>query len=324
MKINLASSRKLILILTLGFLPVIVFFQNCSKVNLQSSQAAVGLVNLKTATSQICLPDNFTLESFFVTNLNMKSSRTGLSPDTDGDGLTDAEEILLGSDPYRRRSGGFVLDSICKDVDYGPQCANFNLQCDLTENAMGLNECDLLALQISKPTSLGGGLDSDKDGIPDYLEVRFHSFPNINDSLNDLDLDQVNTMSEIEQGTSVQENNNLIQPNDKVQIIKTKQTSSDCSGEMWTIEVKNLPTIVTGEFTDLPDNVIPSWGDRFSHASNENVIQTTLKIKSISGPTIPSRTYTAYKKVDIDVANKNKQINLNFILNDYFSGEVEQ
>lgn len=324
MKIKNNSARKIILTLSIFSLPVLFLFQNCNKVNLQSTQALDVLINLKTANAQFCLPDNYTLESFFVTNLNMKASQKGLQADTDGDGVTDVEELLIGSDPYLRRTGGRVLDSICKDVDYGALCSNFTAECDMTENAMGLSGCDMMALQISKPTFLGGGLDSDKDGIPDYLEVRYGSFPNIDDALNDLDLDQVNTMSEVEQGTSVQENNALIEKDHKVQILKTRQTSADCSGELWQIEVKNLPTILTNDFADLPENMILGYPDRFSHKRDENVIQTTIKIKAISGATVPSMTYTFYKKVELDVANRNKQINLDFVLDDYFSGEVEQ
>ena len=324
MRVRISAKQKVTLSLVIGTFPLLFVSQNCNKVNLQSTQALDTLINLKTATAQFCLPDNYTLESFFVTNLNLKSSQKGLLADTDGDGLTDQEELLIGSDPYLRRTGGVILDSICKDVDYGAQCSNFSLECDPTENSMGFSECDMLALQISRPKYLGGGLDSDKDGIPDILEQRFGSFPNMDDALNDLDLDQINATAEIELGTSIQENNALVQKDYKIEIQKTRVPSTECTGELWQIEVKNLPTILTNDYVDLPENIIPGYGDRFSHARFENVILTTMKIKSSSEISIPSMTYTFYKKVELDVANRNKQINLDFVLNDYFSGEVEQ
>ncbi len=318
------SRQKIIYTLIALSLPVLFLFQNCNKVNLQSLTAPDSLVNLKTGTAEICLPADYTLDTFFVTNLNAKTTRYGLYTDTDGDGLSDAEEAVLGSNPYNRRSGGFVLDSICKNVDYGPLCANFNLQCDQTENAMGINECDMFALQITKPKSLGGGIDSDKDAIPDFLEVKYNSFANIDDSLSDLDLDQVNTISEAEQGTSAEEDNAAIQTNYITSMTKTRLTSDRCNGEFWSVEVKNLPTIVSDDFTDIPDNVVAGYSDRFSHSRNENIIQVTMKIKNIVDPSAPSKTYTSYKKAQIDIANTVKQINLNFIQNDTFSGDVER
>lgn len=318
------SHRKIIYTLMALSLPVLFMFQNCNKVNLQSLRAPDAMVNLKTGTAEVCLPVNYTLDTFFVTNLNAKATRNGLYTDTDGDGLSDVEETLLGSDPYKRRSGGFVLDSICKNVDYGPLCVNFNLQCDQTENAMGINECDMFAMQITKPKSLGGGIDSDKDGIPDLLEIKYNSFANIDDSLSDLDLDQVNTISEAEQGTNTQEDNLTIKKDYIIDIAKTRQTSVSCAGEYWTVEVNNLPTIVSDDFTDIPDNVVSGYTDRFSHLRNENIIQVTMKIKNISDPMAPSKTYTSYKKAKIDIANTIKQINLNFIQNDNFSGDVER
>lgn len=306
-------------------LPVLLSFQNCGRVDLRSSAGPATLVNLKTGYGEFCLPVNYTMESFFVSNLNLKPSQYGLFKDSDGDGLTDAEEAIMGSDPLSRRSGGYVLDSICRDVDFGPSCENFKMTCDTTENSLGINECDTLALQISKPASMGGGIDSDNDGIPDFLELRIGSFPNLDDALNDLDLDQVNGMTEAELGTSVRENNKLILNRDKIQISKTRLTKSSCEGEAWSVEVKNMPVILTEYFTDLVRNSLTSRGDRYSHKQNENVIQTFLKIKPINTNNGLNKTksYTWFQKAMVDETNSISHIRLDFQISNLFSVEVE-
>ena len=320
---RLSLKRPLIWIAIAG-LPVLFSFQNCSKVKLKdSSEVMANLINLKTGEGTLCVPDNYTLESLFVTNLNIKATQRGLEPDSDGDGLSDLEERAFGTDPFNRRTNGSVLDSICREVDYNGQCQNLNFTCDMTENLLGFNECDSLALQIVTMPNDGGGIDSDQDGIPDYLEMRISSFPNIADAYSDLDVDLVNNMAEAEAGTSVDENNQKIATDYQVRINKQRSSDPSCSGEYWEFRLLNLPTTTVEDFADRPEN-LSTLGDRYTHDSNQNVIQLFLKIKPASDPLAKAKIYTNYQKVLIDPRNLNHHLSISFDLINNYSGDVKQ
>lgn len=291
-------------------------FQNCGKVSV-SSPSSIMAANTKSGQGFICLPDGYTLDSFFITNLNAKASSAGLEPDTDGDGLSDNEEASYGFNPKERRSAGKVMDAICHDLDYGVSCSGFNLSCNLQQSVLGLNECDLLALNLNQTIQIGAGIDSDKDGIPDYLEIRINSFPNLNDAFNDLDFDQSNSIQEAEFGTSVRNSNNNILKINTMQISKTKlQSTAKCTGEYWKIDILNLPTVAVEKFTDT------GTGQSFSHEMNENLVMTFLKIKPISNPTSNSKTFSGIQKVKYDYNNLMKSFTLDQskLL---FTGDVE-
>ena len=316
--------HKIVLII-LASAPIFFSFQNCSKVKLKDSSVVLAnLVNLKTGSGSICIPTNYTLESFFITNLNVKATQRGLEPDSDGDGMSDLEEKAFGTNPLLRRTNSTVLDSICREVDYNGQCKSLNFVCDPTENRLGFSECDVLALQITAMPADGAGIDSDQDGIPDYLEMRIGSFPNIPDAFGDLDVDQVNNMAEAEAGTSVDENNNKISTDYQVKIEKIRSSDPSCTGEFWEFKLLNLPTTTVESFTDTPDNQASAFGDRYSHANNENVIQYFLKIAPVANPSAKSKTFSYYQKVLIDPRNLNHELNISFDLINNYSGDVKQ
>ena len=295
-----------------------VLFQNCGKIDIQTP-AAVFSSNAKSGTSSICLPDGYTLDSFFITNINIKATAAGLQADTDGDGLSDSEETTLGFNPAQRRSAGKVLDAICNDLDYGVSCADFTLSCDSKQNNFGLNECDTLALNLNQSIQVGAGIDSDKDGIPDYLEIRINSFPNLNDSFNDLDFDLNNTIMEAERGTSVRNSNNNIQESQTVQVSKTKlQSNADCTGEYWRIDVLNLPVMPVAAFKDATVGA----GD-LSHNQNENIIMTFLKIKPATNGAAASKTFSGIQRINYDSNNVDRKFSVDQskLL---FTGDVEQ
>lgn len=278
-------------------------FQNCGNVKV-AEPVEVLSSNAKNGVGFFCVPSGYTLETFFITNLNVKSGKNGLVADTDGDGLSDAEEDAAGYDKYNRRSAGKVLDSVCEDLNYGVDCEKFTLSCDTSQSEFGLNECDKLALNVTMNIQVGAGIDSDKDGIPDILEIRINSFPNLSDSTNDLDFDLANNITEAELGSSSRLSNKQIDPANLVQITKTKLTNaaSCASGEYWQFTVTNLPTIPVRAFLDDNLSVFS-----FSHAENENVIQTFVKIKPINDINANAKTLSSVQLVPYDRNNLDKQ-----------------
>ena len=306
-----------ILLFFITFFVLVVGFQNCGKVAIQSPSTLM-ITNAKNGIGYLCLPEGYTMDSFFITNLNIKTTATGLQIDNDSDGLSDEEEVQLGFNPNLRRTSGKILDSICSMVDYGVNCSNFNLNCSITQNPFGLSECDILALNLNQTVQLGIGIDSDKDGIPDYLEIRINSFPNLADSYSDLDFDLLNNYTEAERGTSTRNSNVNTPITDYVRIAKSKISNTACNGEYWKIDIINLPTLSTKDFTDNSTGLL-----NLSHAPNENLIMTFLKIKPIDNLTSPAKTFAGLQKVKYDLNNKDTSFKFNQDLL-FFTGDVEQ
>ncbi|MEW5850129.1 MAG: VWA domain-containing protein [Myxococcota bacterium] len=134
----------------------------------------------------------YTLKSLLVANLNARPSTGDEVVDSDGDGLTDAEEDAIGSDPLK----------VDTDDDF------FN---DLLEHRLrtsGLDPLDPVdgdcALDVDQVDSDGDGLrdceerflgtrpkrvDTDFDGVPDTVEIWFDTLSSVDDLAQDLDFD---------------------------------------------------------------------------------------------------------------------------------------
>lgn len=137
----------------------------------------------------------FALSSFAANNINARPALDHSEPDSDGDGLPDIEEVLIGSSPYLEDSDGDGFndslewdlrlsgldpldptDGQCGTLDYGDSDGD------------GLRDCEEAFLGTRKR-----GFDSDADGLPDSLEVAFNANANsanpLQDSQSDGDAD---------------------------------------------------------------------------------------------------------------------------------------
>lgn len=146
-------------------------------------------------------------------NENVRPDGELVSPDSDGDGLTDAEEAALGADPRNRdtdgdgisdfaevrlSSPGHELDPLVPDALCGaPPAGGWP---DTDDD--GLNDCEEFVKGTNRrsvdtdrdgipdgiefswgtnPLEAQDTVDSDFDGLPDWLEVQRHSLPFSND-----------------------------------------------------------------------------------------------------------------------------------------------
>lgn len=108
--------------------------------------------------------------------------------DEDGDGECDRDvpgACCVDAD------GDDLCD--CVDVDENGICDASNYT---DSDGDGLNDCEELLSGTNR-----GGADTDKDGLIDFMEVRFGTSPDINDTADDLDWDGVDNGEEVRTGT---------------------------------------------------------------------------------------------------------------------------
>ncbi len=105
----------------------------------------------------------YKIEKFYLVNLNRYVDDFGRSQvDSDGDGLSDDEEVQLGTAPDNPRTNGVCLDVITSL--YG--CKQFGCDTKRDDDGDGLNACEEVAL-----SSRNDDIDSDDDGILDSHEA---------------------------------------------------------------------------------------------------------------------------------------------------------
>jgi hypothetical protein len=127
--------------------------------------------------------------------------------DSDGDGLTDAEEIKLGTDPLNRDSDGDgVGDGIeVRLASPGSQFdplvpAQFKECMNLSDPTAdhdldGLTDCEETVLRTDPFL-----VDTDHDGVPDWVEVRLGGNALVDDRLVDSDMDGITNGEEVIRG----------------------------------------------------------------------------------------------------------------------------
>jgi hypothetical protein len=141
--------------------------------------------------------------------MNTNTLLRGKAPvaDSDGDGLSDAEEEDVGTDPLNPDTDGDgVGDGIEKrlatpDSEFNPLVSGTFKEClTLTDlgadhDLDGLNDCEEAVLRTDPYL-----VDSDRDGVPDLIEVRLGSNPLSDDRLVDSDMDGIANGDEVTRG----------------------------------------------------------------------------------------------------------------------------
>jgi Bacterial TSP3 repeat len=147
------------------------------------------------------------LRQIAVMNNNALLRGSAPEADSDGDGLTDAEELKLGTDPLNPDTDG---DSVGDGIEVrlaspGSQFdplvpAQFKECLTLTDPTAdhdldGLTDCEEAVLRTDPYL-----VDSDRDGVPDWVEVRLGSNPLVDDRLIDSDMDGIPNGEEVIRG----------------------------------------------------------------------------------------------------------------------------
>lgn len=151
----------------------------------------------------------FSLKNLIATNTNTRprlaffgaNDRIGrASPDSDGDGLDDEEETKLGTNLLSRDTDGDGFNDfievrlVASGYDpLDPSDADCKLELDrLDSDGDELLDCEERFVGTSKVF-----VDSDADGTPDQVELRYLTNPVNNDSKADLDFDGARNAEEI-------------------------------------------------------------------------------------------------------------------------------
>jgi hypothetical protein len=147
------------------------------------------------------------LRQLVVMNTNALLRGKAPEADSDGDGLTDVEEAKLGTDPLKYDTDGDgVGDGIevrlaSPGSEFDPLVFTAFKQCvtipDPTadHDLDGLDDCEEAVLRTDPYL-----VDSDRDGIPDLVEVRLGGNPLVDDRLVDSDGDGIANGEEVARG----------------------------------------------------------------------------------------------------------------------------
>lgn len=170
------------------------------------SENRSALCNLVVDRSAI----DFQPDVYMTINLSMQIGANGIvEADSDMDGISDHREVVLGYDPQIPRSSGVsgILDGVCESLGGVVQCRELREQISCNPNLfdkLGLSDCDLEILGLNDIEGvIDKGIDSDRDGLPDFVEVVKGTDPRRPDMTQDSDSDGVINRTEILKGTSI-------------------------------------------------------------------------------------------------------------------------
>ncbi len=303
-------------------LPAIVaalVFQNCSEVNLRMD--TIEAPAIAQGKTHLCLPAGFTLENFFAINLNILHGPEGLELDSDADGVSDRFEKEVGLNHLKRRSKGRLLDKICLDLTADGDCTSQSQNCSLERTPLGLTECDMEALGLNSlfahPVQ---GLDSDKDGIPDLVEILRGTQANVADAHEDPDRDLITNVNEILRGSNPIKYDPDWVPNIFTSMNTVKRDDLmekyDCQTELWQINIDSFPfTTQISEFVDEIDdeeNVLS-----FSRPTGSNIALLVFRLRSSLGNNSLSQIY--YRPIIVH----RMQMSLDSLFEDFIlAGEI--
>lgn len=207
--------------------------------------------------------NQYSLVDFFAVNKSAVMNAKGFQLDSDRDGLTDDWETEFGSqylvDPKRDDSDGDgYSDSVAVRVGSINTGQTFKPCNDSVSDVDhdGIPDCeeDLLFLDKNNP-------DTDADGIPDGLEVRFGSNPSDKtDSYSDGDGDGISNLDEIRYNSPVASYNEGFIPDLQIsyKLYMDKDTTPGCTN----VIVSNIPIV---------------------QVTNGNMIELSFLERSVSG-----------------------------------------
>jgi hypothetical protein len=146
------------------------------------------------------------------------------------------------------------------------------------------------------------GLDTDKDGIVDLMEILWKTSPNIYDRFDDPDHDGVLNWMEFLRSSNPNFANKSM--NQKLMLeYFTKQVvdTLDCDGVQWKVEIKRIPLAAVKAYKESYDNTSLN-SLSLSHEQEENIVTIFVKLKTRSGYSGNSKVYYRDFKINRKVS----------------------
>lgn len=262
---------------------IFLLFQNCAKTNLEELPIKEDLHHHEVLIDTCFTGDieNYSLDGTLALSLGMIPDQYYWSRDSDFDGLSDKEEELYGFNPFLRRSSGKILDSLCLKYTNTNDCSNLNLTCQNLNIGFGFTDCDAELAGLGQfDTNPQKGIDADRDGILDYIEILRGLNPLVYDSHKDPDNDKKSNLDEILSGGNpyyYEENfDSSFQPIYQFE----KVTDPNCSGEKWILKISHIPWLPSLETIFDEDNSHSNTNPfPLSSEKNDSLLLISIKLK---------------------------------------------
>ena len=246
---------------------LVLVFQNCGDVRVAEPPQIASKTSLLSGEFCSGVPgeDLMQVQNFFFLNLTTKAVGKRLLADSDIDGIPDESEMAvpaLGFLKNNTRSSG-ILDGICW-AQGGQNCVPS--VCDASPLSLGLSKCDAAAISSSSTLT---GVDTDLDGIPDFIEIIKGLDPlrAILDEDGDIQATGAGSnIDELQRGLDPTSVENL-DPSLQIYASAPKQSSKGACGnqDRYNFKVRSFPLL------DLEASVNSQFPE-LSHAKNENVM----------------------------------------------------
>lgn len=226
---------------------------------------------------------------YMTINLTMHLGPSGMLVDSDHDGLDDVRELslsYLGYDPQNPRSSGVdgILDGICERLGGIDSCQQMRNQISCSPNTfdkLGLSDCDLkiLGLNALPYTTDDVGVDFDRDGFPDFVEILKGTDPRRTDMTQDPDNDGLINRAEILRGSDLffadQGISSLLL--NKYSMRFNLQTSLTCPNGDWELSTDKLQTAKTMAATEYPEAL-----SHLQHNRNEQLVLIIYRLVPVN------------------------------------------
>lgn len=255
------------------------------------------LNDLSNAQTQFCSKIkpgsvvNYSLKTMYAVNLTAMLSKNILHADSDMDGVPDDVENSLSWNPIDYRSTG-VLDGLCyADGKDKAACASklATLTCAKSNFSFGMSECDRAFAAKIYGRALAT-IDSDKDLVPNFLEILRGTSPLRMDMFENPASDGIVNIEKISQGLDIF-SSTILWPVDQLNQMRISYNSDvgDCTTGTKQVEyvLENVPLVSALDYADPSDDPVI----KLSHLKDENVVVLVSVWQTIGGVTLPNRMY---------------------------------